>query len=162
MDEIESKHVYKPLFFPSILDFKATFEALQKVESKIDKLEYRLIMLEDKLEEKTQKLLTEERFIKEIESSEEIVEKIVERLKQINHPEAFNRIDEKLFGRGELEKARIVTDLLKDYGKLSSLQLAQLMNISRTRANEYLKMLENSGVVKGILIGKEKLYYLKD
>jgi len=32
--------------------------------------------------------------------------------------------------------------------------------MSRTRANEYFKQMENMGIVEGVLIGKEKFYQL--
>jgi predicted transcriptional regulator len=135
-------------------------------------LENKLCNLEKKLEENISgKVLTENRFLQEIQSTDELVDKIVSKFNSLSNTPALSntsavqeisgKINDGSFGRGEAEKVGLIADLLQTNKRLSSIQLAKLINISRTRANEYLRMMEKLGIVKGFLIGKEKYYQLK-
>ena len=164
MAESEGR-VYKPVILPGVLDFRANIEAIERLESKIEKLEQRITGMESGIQDNMQRLLTEEKFLRELQSGEEIVEKIVQRLGHLQPIVSTSMptldFEERPVGKVEMIKAQAITDLLTEHRKVSSTQLSQLMSISRTRANEYLRMLENSGVVKGEQMGREKVYYLK-
>lgn len=58
-------------------------------------------------------------------------------------------------------KKDIITHL-KKYGRLNPEKLGKLIGLSRIRANEYLKELENEGIAQGIEIGNKKFYKLAD
>lgn len=49
---------------------------------------------------------------------------------------------------------------LKRHGKVTPSMLANVIGLSRTRCNEYLKEMEEEGIVKGEIEGKKKFYTL--
>jgi len=51
--------------------------------------------------------------------------------------------------------------ILRKHGKLTPMQLSKLINLSRTRCNEYLKEMEREGIVKSEIQGRKKFYFLK-
>lgn len=57
-------------------------------------------------------------------------------------------------------KETILT-LLKRYGALNPLQLAKLLQLSRTRCNEYLKEMEEEGVLVSEWRGRKKFYKIR-
>jgi len=69
-------------------------------------------------------------------------------------------------GKGEkttiVERKRMekIAKVLQQHRQLTSAQLSQVMNLSRTRCNEYFKKLEDMGVVEPVLDGKQKFYRL--
>ncbi len=50
--------------------------------------------------------------------------------------------------------------ILKKQGKLTASSLAKLINLSRTRCNEYLKEMEKEGIVKSEVSRRKKFYFL--
>ena len=64
-------------------------------------------------------------------------------------------------GLTESKKVETIKLVLKQHQMLSSIQLAQLLHMSRTRANEYFKKMEDRQLVEGVLVGKEKFYKIK-
>jgi len=149
-----------------ILVAGAGLEVMREIREKIDKIEFKLTELERKINENIpEKVLTESKFVEEIQSSEDIVNKIISEVKNLNSNRPMIKIvDNGLDGNKPtiVEKRKIekIISLLESSGKLSPLQLAHLLGLSRTRANEYLKQMENLGLVEGSLIGKEKYYRL--
>ena len=59
------------------------------------------------------------------------------------------------------KKIEEITSLLKRHEKLSSSKLSQFVGLSRTRCNEYFKLMESLDLVEPVLFGKEKFYKLK-
>jgi len=55
----------------------------------------------------------------------------------------------------------VIKTLLKKYGSLNAWQLAKLMNMSRTRCAEYLKQMEEEGVLTSEWKGRKKYYSLR-
>jgi len=53
---------------------------------------------------------------------------------------------------------KTIEDNLREHGKLTSYDLAQILSLSRTRCSEYLNELERAGVIKGVTF-KRKRYY---
>jgi response regulator of citrate/malate metabolism len=51
--------------------------------------------------------------------------------------------------------------ILKKYGELSSVQLARLIKLSRTRCNEYLKEMERDGELVAKVDSRKKLYKIR-
>ena len=153
-----------------ILVAGAGLEVMREIKEKVERIELKLCDLERKIHEHIpEKVLTENKFVQEIQGSEDIVEKIVAEIKKLNTETAPVKKEENRYNGNnenltivERKKIEKITNLLQTNGKLSSLQLAHLMDLSRTRANEYLKQMEGMDLVEGILIGKEKYYQLID
>jgi sugar-specific transcriptional regulator TrmB len=150
-----------------ILVAGAGLEILRDLKEKVDQLQLKLTEIEKRLEERIpEKVLTESKFKEEVQSSEDIVEKIISEVKELAKQKSVIRVlEERLTEEKptlvEFKRMEKITELLQKHGKLSSSQLAQLMNLSRTRSNEYFKQMENLGIVEPIIIGKEKFYMLK-
>ena len=53
-----------------------------------------------------------------------------------------------------------ILDLIQKHKKLNPAQLAQLIKLSRVRANEYLRELEAEKLVRGVVVKKKKFYML--
>lgn len=146
----------------------AGLEVLREIKEKIERIESKLNDLERKIHEHIpEKVLTENKFIQEVQLSDNIVERIVSEIRNLSNnikpatlQEYKNSYDEDDLTIVEKKRIEKITSMLQTNGKLSSLQLAHLMDMSRTRANEYFKQMENMGLVEGILIGKEKYYQL--
>jgi response regulator of citrate/malate metabolism len=60
-----------------------------------------------------------------------------------------------------LKVKSMIKSLLEEHRKLTSSDLSKLMNLSRTRCNEYLIDLERQGVVRGTTVRRKKFYELK-
>ncbi|UCD02921.1 MAG: winged helix-turn-helix transcriptional regulator [Candidatus Aenigmatarchaeota archaeon] len=52
----------------------------------------------------------------------------------------------------------MITLLLQQHGQLSAPQLCNLLNLSRTRCSEYLKEMENKGLLESELNCRKKFY----
>jgi biotin operon repressor len=93
------------------------------------------------------------------------VEEIVVQLKELN--KRVDDVERKLRLKKSnspiiLKKKKQIVFLLKQNKTLSSSKLGELLNISRTRANEYLKDMEEEGIVTGISKGRNKFYKLAE
>ncbi len=53
---------------------------------------------------------------------------------------------------------RTIEENLRQHGKLTSYDLAQILSLSRTRCSEYLNEMERAGLIKGVTF-KRKRYY---
>ena len=127
----------------------------------IENLNNRISNLEEIIEERIPtRVLSESKFKEEVQDGNEIVDKIVSELKNLVQKEPTQAIQGPLT---IVESKRIerIKSLLKRHEKLSSTELSDLMGLSRTRCNEYFKLMESMGMVKPILVGKEKYYGLK-
>jgi len=127
--------------------------------SEIAKINSKLTELEKKLEERIpEKVLSESSFRGEVQDSEELIKKIVSEMKTLI-PKNTN-IKEPLT-IVETKRIENITSLLERHEKLTSSDLSQLIGLSRTRCNEYFKLMEKLGIVETILGGREKFYRLK-
>ena len=104
--------------------------------------------------------MSETKFKEEVQDGNEIVNKIVSELKNLVQERPITNIQEPLT-IVESKRVEKIISLLKRHEKLSSTELSDLIGLSRTRCNEYFKLMENLGMVKPILVGKEKYYGLK-
>ena len=59
------------------------------------------------------------------------------------------------------KKKKQILFLLKE-NKMTSSQLGEAMNMSRSRANEYLKFMESEGILTSMKKGRKKFYMLKE
>jgi arsenate reductase-like glutaredoxin family protein len=138
----------------------AGLETLRDIKERLDRISFRLAELERKFEERIpEKTITENQFKQEIVDSEEIVQKIISEVKSISRPIIATKEKLTIVESKNIEK---IVSILREHEKLSSLQLSQILNLSRTRCNEYFKQMEDIGLVEGMMIGKEKYYKLKD
>lgn len=60
----------------------------------------------------------------------------------------------------KLKTKEAIKLLLRKHGKLTSSHLADLIGLSRTRCNEYLREMEDEGEVKSEIMKKRKFYFL--
>ncbi|MEM5812217.1 MAG: winged helix-turn-helix domain-containing protein [Candidatus Aenigmatarchaeota archaeon] len=56
---------------------------------------------------------------------------------------------------------KVIENMLKEHGKLTSYDLVQMLGLSRTRCNEYLKEMERAGLVKGTTIKRKRYYEIR-
>jgi len=149
------------LCFPENIEIKnSILGQTDQFYSEIQKLHNKLSELEKKFDERVPELiLSETKFRKETQDSEDLVNRIISELKNL-FPKKPQPSEENLT---IVESKRIenIRSLLKKHEKLSSTELSQLMGLSRTRCNEYFKKMEILGIVKPVLVGKEKYYKLK-
>ena len=150
-----------------ILVAGAGLEILRDIRDKIELIEIQIAELERKLEERIpEKVLTEKKFREEVQTGDEIADKIISEVRILAQTKSVREIIQESVVEEkptivEFKKIERITSLLQQHGKLSSSQLAQLMNLSRTRCNEYFKQMEKLGIAEPILIGKEKFYKLR-
>jgi len=150
-----------------------SLETLKEIREKLDTIQGRIDKLEKIIEEKIPgNVLTENSFKQELQTTEEIVDMIVSKLKGVNvvepivkepveiQPIEIPDLTEHNMTIVEKKKINKIKSLLLQHSQLSSTQLAQLMDMSRTRCNEYFKQMENFGMVEPVLTGREKFYKL--
>jgi len=160
LSEIENQEISEKSYEKQLVFTGAVLESLREIKQKIDRLDYRLSLLEKNFDARIpDKILTEKKFQEETETSEEIVSKIISEVKSAAKPLIVSKQDLTIVEQKRIEK---IISILQEHDKLSSIQLAQILNLSRTRCNEYFKQMEEMGLVEGIEIGKERYYKLKD
>jgi biotin operon repressor len=138
----------------------ATLEIFRDIRQRLENLDQRLASLERKLDSRVpDKVLTEQKFIQETEMSDDMVNKIISEVRSATKPLIASRQQMTIVEQKKIEK---IISILQQHEKLSSIQLSQMLNLSRTRCNEYFKQMEELGLVEGIDIGKERYYKLKD
>lgn len=62
----------------------------------------------------------------------------------------------------KIKTKKDIISMLNKYNRLNPERLGKLIGLSRVRANEYLKEMENEGITRGIEVGKKKFYMLQD
>jgi predicted transcriptional regulator len=132
-----------------------------QLNSEFKKLHDRISSLEKKIEERIpEKVLSESRFRKEVQEGDDIVQSIITEIRELLHKKPMIPVDETLtlVERKRIDKIR---ELLKRHEKLSSKELSDLINLSRTRCNEYFKKMESLGLVKSVLEKRKKFYKLR-
>jgi Fic family protein len=83
--------------------------------------------------------------------------KLNELFQRVGELEEKNDVDKK----ESVRKARIkenIISLLEQHKKLSSSELGNLLNLSRTRCNEYFRELSKEGLVEGTIVDRQKFY----
>jgi len=91
----------------------------------------------------------------------DIKEEILIQLKELDH--RVETIEKKLKEKEStvtLRRKKQIIFLLKN-NKLTASQVAQQLNLSRARANQYLKRMEEEGILHGEFKGKKKFYKVK-
>ncbi len=58
------------------------------------------------------------------------------------------------------KRKKEIIDILVKQKKIDSTELAKMVNISRTRCNEYLKEMEREGITKSSTVDKKRYYEL--
>jgi DNA-binding transcriptional regulator GbsR (MarR family) len=96
------------------------------------------------------------------------MEHIKERLDEISQKLSYlhERIDAMEGGKAEktedgVKKSKIkkiIESNIREHGKLTSYDLSQILNLSRTRCSEYLNEMERAGVIRGVTIRRKRYY----
>jgi response regulator of citrate/malate metabolism len=120
---------------------------IKDLRRRMEEVSFRLDNLEKTLEERLPAKV----------SVQPKIEDIV--MKSDNDNSDFSTANE--LGVTESKKIETIKFVLKQHQMLSSMQLAQLLHMSRTRANEYFKKMEDMNLVESSLVGKEKYYKIK-
>jgi len=142
-----------------VLVVGSAIEVLREMREKLDSINLRLAELEKKIEERMpEKVLSESKFVNEIQDSDDIIGRITAEIRDVTRP--LIATAEKLT-IVETRRIERIISVLKHHDRLNSVQLGQLLGLSRTRCNEYLKKMEAIGILEGELLGKEKYYKLK-
>jgi len=159
LSEKTSSEVLDQSFEKQLVFTGAVLESLREINQKIEELDRKVTLLEKNFQERVpNKVLTEQKFQEETQTSDEIVNKIISEVKIATRPLIASKQQLTIVEQKRIEK---IISTLQDHGKLSSNQLSQILNLSRTRCNEYFKQMEELGLVEGIEIGKEKYYQIK-
>lgn len=95
----------------------------------------------------------------EISQSNELIEKINNLSERIGSLEGKMDVEKDESARKSKIKEQILS-LLQQHKKLSSVELSNLVNLSRTRSNEYFKELSDERLVEGVIVGRQKYYKL--
>ena len=64
-----------------------------------------------------------------------------------------------------VKKSRIkktIESNIREHGKLTSYDLAQILNLSRTRCSEYLNEMERAGAIKGVRFRRKRYYEIAE
>ena len=146
------KRIEEQSYYPEPVETKDYSNEMTFIQKK-------LMELEKKIDERIpEKVVTESMFKRESQDVEELVEKIVSQIQPVmEKPLLFNT------GLTPVESKRIekILHVLERHEKLSSVELSELTGLSRTRCNEYFKLMEKNGLVEAVSNGKEKYYVLK-
>jgi len=118
--------------------------------------------LEKKFEERIpDRVLSETKFKEETQDSEEIIKRIISEMRTMMPRKSVIQTSNEPLTIVETKRIEKITTLLERHEKLSSSELSQLMGLSRTRCNEYFKLMESLDIVEPFLSGREKFYRLK-
>jgi len=98
---------------------------------------------------------------------ENIKEKLDDISQKLSHlHERIDGIEGKRIAPGKssedgIKKSRIkktIESNIREHGKLTSYDLAQILNLSRTRCSEYLNEMERAGIIKGVRFRRKRYY----
>ncbi len=131
---------------------------LRRKEHRKNDIEHMLI-LKKNLQREARQMPSEAYDIEHIkERLEEISQKVSHLHERIDDIEGKRPVGKTEDGIKKSKIKKIIEANLKEHGKLTSYDLAQILNLSRTRCSEYLNEMERAGVIKGITL-KRKRYY---
>lgn len=143
-----------------VLFVGSAIEVLREMKEKIDRIDFKIRELERKFEERIpEKALSEAKFIQETSGSEELVNRIIYEVKKVSRPLIPHKDKITIVESKRIER---IVSLLQEHKTLSSSQLSHILDLSRTRCNEYFKQMEKLGIVKGEDLGKERFYHLME
>jgi tetrahydromethanopterin S-methyltransferase subunit G len=161
----------KKIEIVSVNSIKSSMEENQNVTSKpelnfhkeIENLHSTINELNKKIDERIpEKILSESKFEKETQEGDDIVEKILSEVKNLLPKKAMNQNVNDSLTIVEGNRIENIKSLLERHEKLSSVELSELVGLSRTRCNEYFKLMEKLNIVEPFIVGKEKFYKLKN
>jgi len=119
----------------------------------------------DYLRGKIREIITEElkncginERIDDISKSLKSVDKKMEDLKSSIAPLSRSKTD----SIRKLKMKRMVIEILNQNKRMTASDLSVRLNLSRTRCSEYLTELEKAGVMKGVVISRQKFYELEN
>ncbi len=125
-----------------------------------------------KSEDKEKKILEES--IKKLDVKYAKIAIELERLKKLS--EKIDKIESKLKGLDDIVSAggmslqprtisvktkEAIRLILQKYGKVTASELSKLIKLSRTRCNEYLKEMEEEGLLFSLIDSRKKFYSLR-
>lgn len=128
----------------------------------VQKLHSTMNELNKKIDERIpEKILSESKFEKETQEGDDVIEKILLEVKNLLPKKTMNQNTNDSLTIVETNRIENIKSLLERHEKLSSVELSELIGLSRTRCNEYFKLMEKLNIVEPFIIGKEKFYKIK-
>jgi len=155
------------------LENRVALAVLKDLKGKIEELHIRINELDNKIENVQEKALKNwleryqnkgkdiKQFYPDIEFLNSKISDLEEKFEEIMQKKPITQTIQEPLTIVESKRIEKITSLLKRHEKLSSTELSDLIGLSRTRCNEYFKLMEKLEMVKPILVGKEKFYGLK-
>ena len=145
--KFNKKKAKEPQDYSEVMIDSFSLGLIKDLRRQVEEMSFRLSNMEKTIEERLPaKVSVESKSEVSIEKSEN------------NYPN-FSTNNE--LGLAESKRIETIKFVLKQHQMLSSIQLAQLLHMSRTRANEYFKKMEGMNLVESTLVGKEKFYKIK-
>ncbi len=142
---------------------------LDELNMVMNDVQERVDMIEDVLAKRLPPdILTERKFVEEVETGDEIVEKLLSDIQGMVKKNSVrslieDRIDDRFDAkptRVETKRIEKITRVLQNHDRLSSNDLSDLIGLSRTRCNEYFKQMQELGIVEPVREGRKKFYRL--
>jgi len=121
-----------------------------------------MLILKKNLQREARQMPSEAYDIEHIkEKLEEISQKVSHLHERIDSMEG-RKPEGKEDGVKKSKIKRIIEANLKEHGKLTSYDLAQILSLSRTRCSEYLNEMERAGIIKGVTIKRKRYYEVRN
>jgi DNA-binding transcriptional regulator GbsR (MarR family) len=132
-------------------------------ENKKNEMEHMLI-LKKNLQRESRRQPSEAYDLEHIkERLDDISQKLSNLHERIDGLEGTKRMAEKSSEDG-IKKSRIKKTIetnIREHGKLTSYDLAQILSLSRTRCSEYLNEMERAGIIKGVTFRRKRYYEIR-
>ena len=132
----------------------------RRKENKKSDIEHMLI-LKKNLQRESRRQPSEAYDLEHIkEKLDDISQKLTHLHERIDGIEAKKHANEKSSEDG-IKKSRIkktIENNIREHGKLTSYDLAQILSLSRTRCSEYLNEMERAGIIKGVRFRRKRYY----
>ena len=121
-----------------------------------------MLILKKNLQREARQMPSEAYDIEHIkEKLEEISQKVSHLHERIDSMEG-RKPEGKEDGVKKSKIKKIIETNLKEHGKLTSYDLAQILSLSRTRCSEYLNEMERAGIIKGVTIKRKRYYEVRN
>ena len=135
-------------------------KVLRRKEHKKNDMEHMLI-LKKNLQRESRRQPSEVYDLEHIkERLDDISQKLSHLHERIDGIEGKKHVAEKISEDGVKKSKikKIIESNIREHGKLTSYDLAQILSLSRTRCSEYLNEMERAGIIKGVRFRRKRYY----
>ena len=135
---------------------------LRRREHRRNDIEHMLV-LKKNLQREARQMPTEayeiEHFKERLEEISQKVTHLHERIESLEGRKPKSQVTEDGIKKAKIKK--VIEANLREHGKLTSYDLSQILDLSRTRCSEYLNEMERAGIIKGITIRRKRYYEIR-